>query len=85
MKTVRDILYDYNLIGDKTYGLGYKETQELLKELEEVLLASLPKEKEPVISAFKAVPKSQMLEARNNTIYNQALEDTRKAIKELMK
>lgn len=89
MKTIREILE--TLSDDSFYeGLEIDSNEDYaddawepdvdqdLKEIEEVLLASLPKEQN--------IDQPQPLELAYQYVgYNKALADTRKAIKELMK
>ena len=87
MKTVRTIIY--NLINvyqpyPKLITEHKEAIDQALKEIEELLVEVKPEKREPTLSAFKAVPKSQMVEARSNTTYNQAIDDYEKNIKKVI-
>jgi hypothetical protein len=76
MKTIREILEENTFYYS---GLVFDDVDQALKELEEVLLKSLPKKRSGDVATNPSISLGF------NIGYNQALEDTRKAIKELMR
>lgn len=83
-QTLVDVIFENIPIAYDDTKSAREYIEEAIPAISELIESCIPEEKKPTLSAFKAVPKSQMAEARLNYAYNQALKDVRNRLREVM-